>query len=136
MERVLANLAGGVGEGGGPALLSGNGKDETHLLVVCTGRARPVRRVQLGHRAPRARAHQFACSRRRARRSRFVCVGKKGYDQLRRQYEPQIIELIDLRGVRQLGFSHADEIGRKVIATVRGRRVRRVRRCSSRASNR
>ena len=37
MEAVLANLAGGVAEGTGPALLGGTGQDKTHLLVVCTG---------------------------------------------------------------------------------------------------
>ena len=35
MEKVLANLAAGVGSGG-PALLAGNGKDQVHLLVVAT----------------------------------------------------------------------------------------------------
>ena len=35
METVLANLASGI-SGGGPALLSGTGKSETHLLVVAT----------------------------------------------------------------------------------------------------
>ena len=40
METVLANVAGGVSDGG-PALLTGNGRDDVHLLVVCTGRARP-----------------------------------------------------------------------------------------------
>ena len=35
MESVLANVAGGV-TGGGPVLLSGNGRDDVHLLVVCT----------------------------------------------------------------------------------------------------
>ena len=37
MESVLANLASGIGGGGqAPALLSGNGRDQVHLLVVCT----------------------------------------------------------------------------------------------------
>src|SRR5450755_2474215 len=35
MDSVLANLASGV-SAGGPALLAGNGKDETHLLIVAS----------------------------------------------------------------------------------------------------
>src|SRR5262249_24534094 len=46
---------------------------------------------------------------------KFFCVGRKGYDQLRRVYEKQIIEHIELRGVRKLGFEHAEKIGDKVL---------------------
>ncbi len=46
---------------------------------------------------------------------KILCVGKKGYDQLRRQYEKDIIELIELRGLRQIGFDNADPIGKKII---------------------
>jgi F-type H+-transporting ATPase subunit gamma len=47
---------------------------------------------------------------------KFFCVGRKGYDQLRRQYDKQIVEHIDLRAVRQLGFANAEDIAEKVIA--------------------
>jgi F-type H+-transporting ATPase subunit gamma len=46
----------------------------------------------------------------------MICVGKKGYDQLRRQFEKQILELIELRSVRNMAFENADPIGKKVIA--------------------
>jgi F-type H+-transporting ATPase subunit gamma len=113
METVLANVAGGVSEGG-PALLAGNGRDDVHLLVVCT--------------AERGLCGAFNSSIVRLARERAIalmgqgktvkilCVGKKGYDQLRRQFEKNIIELIELRSVRQVGFANADAIGKKVIA--------------------
>src|SRR4029077_980557 len=44
------------------------------------------------------------------------CVGRKGYEQLRRQFERQIIEHVDLRGVRQLAFKNAEDIAKQVIA--------------------
>jgi F-type H+-transporting ATPase subunit gamma len=47
---------------------------------------------------------------------KILCVGKKGHDQLKRQFEKQIIEMIDLRAIRYLGFGDADVIGRKIIA--------------------
>ena len=46
---------------------------------------------------------------------KIICVGKKGYDLLRRQFAKQIIEFIDLRAVRTLGFDTADPIARKII---------------------
>ena len=56
---------------------------------------------------------------------KIICVGKKGYDVLRRQFAEQIIELIDLRSVRQLGFEQADMIAQKILALFERGRVRR-----------
>ena len=47
---------------------------------------------------------------------KILCVGKKGFEQLKRQFEKQIVEVVDLRSARQIGFEHADPIGKKVIA--------------------
>ena len=47
---------------------------------------------------------------------KILCVGRKGYEQLRRLYSKQIIETIELRGVRTIGFEQADMIARKIIA--------------------
>jgi F-type H+-transporting ATPase subunit gamma len=115
MNKVLANLAAGVGEGSpAPALLGGTGRDDVHLLVVCTGErglcgAFNTAIVRL------AREHALALMG-QGKTVKFFCVGKKGYDQLRRQFERQIIEHIDLRGVRTIAFHNADEIGRRIIA--------------------
>ena len=46
---------------------------------------------------------------------KILTVGKKGYDILRRDYGANIIERVDLRDVKKLGFSDADAIGKKVI---------------------
>jgi F-type H+-transporting ATPase subunit gamma len=115
MEAVLSNLAAGIDPGGqAPALLAGSGKDEVHLLVVCT--------------AERGLCGAFNSSIVRLARERItsltaqgktvkiLCVGKKGFDQLRRNYEKQIVELVELRGVKQLAFENAEPIGRRVIA--------------------
>ena len=47
---------------------------------------------------------------------KFFCVGRKGYEQLRRLFDKQIVEHLDLRSVRQLGFVNAEDIARKVLA--------------------
>ncbi len=46
---------------------------------------------------------------------KILTVGKKGYEQLRRNYEKNIVERIELRGVRTLGYSNGAEIANKVI---------------------
>jgi F-type H+-transporting ATPase subunit gamma len=46
---------------------------------------------------------------------KIFCVGRKGYEQLRRQFEKYIIEHIELRAVRTLGFQNAAEIGDKIV---------------------
>jgi len=113
MESVLANLAAGVSTGG-PQLLSGNGKDDVHLLVVATAERglcgafnSSIVRLARDH-AQRLQGQ--------GKTVKILCVGKKGYDQLRRQFEKEIIELIELRGLKTIGFDNADEIGKKVIA--------------------
>ena len=47
---------------------------------------------------------------------KFFCVGRKGYDQLRRLYSQQIIDMVDLRSVRTLRFENAEMIAKKIIA--------------------
>jgi F-type H+-transporting ATPase subunit gamma len=47
---------------------------------------------------------------------KIICVGKKGFDILRRQFGDRIIEVVDLRSVRQLGYENADAIAQKVLA--------------------
>jgi len=111
MESVLANRAGGVV--GGPALLTGNGRDETHLLIVATAE-RGLCGAFNSSIVRLAREH-IQHLQGQGKTVKILCVGKKGYDQLRRQYEKDIIELIELRGLRQIGFDNADPIGKKII---------------------
>ena len=73
-----------------------------------------MRRLQLLHRPSGARK-DFALQA-QGKTVKILCIGKKGYDQLRRQFEKQIIDLIDLRALRQIGFEDADPIGKKIIA--------------------
>jgi F-type H+-transporting ATPase subunit gamma len=114
MESVLANIAGGVSAGGAPALLSGNGNDEVHLLVVATAERGLCGAFNSSIvRLAREHVHRLQGQ---GKTVKILCVGKKGYDQLRRQFEKEIIELIELRGLKTIAFENADEIGKKVIA--------------------
>jgi F-type H+-transporting ATPase subunit gamma len=46
---------------------------------------------------------------------KLFCVGRKGYEQLKRQYERLIIEHIELRSVRTLGFVNAEDIADRIL---------------------
>jgi len=114
MDTVLANLAGGVSDPRqAPALMAGTGREQVHLLVVCTAE-RGLCGAFNSSIVRLAREHINRLQG-QGKTVKIICVGKKGYDQLRRQYEKEIVELIELRGLRQIGFENADEIGRKII---------------------
>ena len=113
MNAVLANVAAGVNTDDGPKLLAGTGSDQTHLLVVCTAE-RGLCGAFNSSIARLAREHALRLQR-DGKTVKILCVGKKGYDVLRRQFQSEIIELIELRTVKQISFADADAIGRKLL---------------------
>ena len=118
MDKVLGNIAASVaGSDTAPPLLRGTGSDNVHLILVCTaerGLCGPFNTaiVRL------AREHASGLIR-EGKEVKFFCVGRKGYDQLRRQYASQIVEMVDLRAARTLRFEHAEGIAEKLIALQR-----------------
>jgi F-type H+-transporting ATPase subunit gamma len=115
MDKVLGNIAAAVGSiETAPRLLRGSGSDAVHLLLVCTaerGLCGPFNTAIV--RLARERAIALMAE---GKEVKFFCVGRKGYDQLRRLYSRQIVELVDLRAARTLHFEHAKMIADKVIA--------------------
>ncbi len=115
MEKVLGNIAASVGNGpGAPRLLAGTGEDRVHLLLVCTaerGLCGPFNSAIV--RLARERANSLIAD---GKQVKFFCVGRKGYEQLRRLYEGRIVETVDLRAVRQIKFENAAEIGDRILA--------------------
>jgi F-type H+-transporting ATPase subunit gamma len=114
MGSVLANITQAIGDGGdAPALMTGTGKDDVHLLVVCTAE----RGLCGGFNSQIARHARDHIRRLLAdgKQVKIICVGKKGFDILRRDYASMILERVDLREVKTLGFVNADAIARKVI---------------------
>ena len=47
---------------------------------------------------------------------KIICVGKKGYDAIKRELGSHVIKTIDLRGVKNVGFSNAHEIGTEILS--------------------
>jgi F-type H+-transporting ATPase subunit gamma len=115
MEKVLGNIAASAKDSpGAPRLLAGTGEDRVHLLLVCTaerGLCGPFNSAIV--RLARERANSLIAD---GKQVKIFCVGRKGFEQLRRIYEKRIIETVDLRAVRQIRFENADEIGAKILA--------------------
>ena len=114
MAIVLANLSSSMeGRDDAPPLLAGNGKDQTHLLVVCTAE----RGLCGGFNSSIARLAREHADRLMAQGKtvKILTVGKKGNDILKRLYGRFIIDTVDLRAARTLAFSHAQAIAQKVL---------------------
>ncbi len=114
MSKVLGSIAAAVaGSDSAPRLLAGTGNDKVNLLVVCTaerGLCGPFNSsiVRLAREKANALINQ-------GKDVKILCVGRKGQDQLRRVYGKQIIETIELRGVKQMGFEQAEMVAKKIV---------------------
>ena len=113
MERVLTNLAAGMPASSAPPLLAGTGSDKRHLFVVCTAERGLCGAFNSSiARLARDRANALIAE---GKSVKFLCVGKKGFDILRRLFEKDILEVVDLRAVKQIGFGNAQTIAQKVL---------------------
>ncbi len=115
MESVLANLAMALkGREGGSPLMVGTGKDQVHLLVVCTGERGLAGAFNSAIvRLARDHVNRLLAE---GKQVKILCVGRKGFDQLKRSFAPLIIDTIEFRGVRQITFEHAEKVAAKVLA--------------------
>jgi F-type H+-transporting ATPase subunit gamma len=115
MTSVMSALAAGVGTGeGAPKLLAGNGKDQVHLLVVmtserglCGGFNSSI--VKLA----RVRANELVAA---GKTVKILTVGKKGREQLRRDWGQTFVGHVDLSEVKRMGYANAQSIAREVMA--------------------
>jgi len=111
---VLSGLAASVGKSeGAPKLLRGTGEDQVHLLVVMTAGAGVVWRIN-SNIAKRARAH-IAQLQEAGKTVKILTVGKKGRDQLKRDFGDVFIDHVDLTEVKRVGYSDAQAIARDVV---------------------
>jgi len=115
MDHLMASLGRRIPDKRGVSpLLVGTGKDDVHLLVVMTGE----RGLAGGFNAniaklARTDAQQLLAE---GKTVKFLMVGRKGAEALRREFEDLYVDRVDLRGVRQLGFAHADDIANRIFA--------------------
>ena len=115
MSAVLANVASTLaGRSDAPRLVAGTGKDQTHLLVVCTAERGLCGAFNSSiARLARDHAQRLIAD---GKDVKILCVGKKGHDALRRLFARHIVDVVDLRNVKRLAFSDADTVGKKILA--------------------
>ena len=114
MDTVLANLNQRTNRDGASPLLVGTGQDQVHLLIVMTAE-RGLCGGFNGNIVKLARADALRLTR-EGKTVKILAVGKKGSDALRRDYAKQIVDRVDLKGVKNLSFTNAEGIGTKVLA--------------------
>tara|TARA_B100001057_G_scaffold187017_2_gene187884 strand:- start:1088 stop:1966 length:879 start_codon:yes stop_codon:yes gene_type:complete len=114
MSALLANLAVGVADQeGAPRLLAGTGSDKTHLLIVATAE----RGLCGGFNASIARVarEQTEALKAQGKAVKILCVGRKGYDILRRNYADELLAPVSYQGLKSVGFDEAQSIARQVL---------------------
>jgi F-type H+-transporting ATPase subunit gamma len=114
MERVLSRLAASAaGRDGAPALLAGNGKNQVHLIVVMTS----DRGLCGGFNSSISRgARKLARDLKgEGKQVKILCIGRKGRDQLRREFSNEIIGTIEDIGKPRLTFAAAEAVAVRIL---------------------
>ena len=111
----MASLAASVGDSdSAPRLLAGTGKDDVHLLVVMTAERGlcggfNTNIVKLA----KARIAELQA---KGKTVKVLTVGKKGREQLKRDYASLSVGHVDLSEVKRIGYGNAQDIARDVLA--------------------
>jgi F-type H+-transporting ATPase subunit gamma len=113
MNRMLGSLAASMaGSETGPAMLIGTGNDKTHLVVVATSDRGLCGAFNSSIvRGARQLIRQLVND---GKTVKILCVGRKGRDQLRRDFGRFIVETMEEVGKRRLGFADAQRVAGKI----------------------
>ena len=114
-NAVLGGLAASVGgSDSAPKLLSGTGSDQVHLLVVmtaerglCGGFNSSIAKLA------RAKAQELTAA---GKTVKILTVGKKGREQMKRDFEDQMVAHVDLSEVKKIGYDNAQDIARDLLS--------------------
>ncbi len=94
-------------------LLTGDEKDQIHLLILFTSeRGLCGGFNSIVTRTLRDKIENLIDQNKTVK---IVCVGKKGYDILKRQYSDMITEVIDMRAVKSITYQDAKNISDKIV---------------------
>ncbi len=114
MGAVLGNLARAARDSeSAPKLLKGTGSDQTHLLVVMTAE----RGLCGGFNSSIVRLAKTRIEDLKAagKTVKILTVGRKGREQLKREYGDLFIGHVDLSGLKNVGYGNAETIAREVL---------------------
>jgi F-type H+-transporting ATPase subunit gamma len=114
MGRMLGSLAGAMAGAEGPRLLSGTGSDKVHLVVVATSDRGLCGAFNSS--IVRGARHFIRQLLAEGKTVKILCVGRKGRDQLRRDYGKLIVETMEEIGRRRLAFTDAQRVADRILA--------------------
>lgn len=115
MNAVLGNIAkGAAGNASAPKLLRGTGNDQTYLLLVATSE----RGLCGGFNSSIVRLARAEGQRLKAagKTVKILTVGKKGREQLRRDFSDNLVGHVDLTEVKRVGYVNALGVAKDVLA--------------------
>ncbi len=111
MGGVLSSLAAAYKDvAGAPKLLSGNGADKRHLLIVATAE-RGLCGGFNGNIAKKAKAHALELLS-QGKEVKIFYIGKKGFEVLKREFESNYLDKIL---VEKLSYDVAEQVGNRVL---------------------
>ena len=114
MGAVISNLAKTAkGQPDAPQLLGGTGREQVHLLIVATADRGLCGAFNTN--IVRLARQRIQALQRDGKQVKVLTVGRKGRDQLRRQYQELIIGSVEFAGVKQMNFGVAAPIGKRVL---------------------
>lgn len=119
MEAVLSNIAAGnMDNPEAPTLLRGTGSDARHLLVVCTSE----RGLCGGFNASIAKATRakIAELEKAGKSYDILCVGKKGREALKRDFEDKFVEPIIFEGLKKITYGEAEQVAKRALGSYAG----------------
>ncbi len=114
MAAVMANLSAAAGSAGdAPKLLAGTGKDDVHLLIVATAE----RGLCGGFNSSIVKLAKLHIEDLLAKGKtvKIMTVGKKGREQLKREYGELFVSHVDMSEVKRLGYNNAQDIAKEVL---------------------
>ena len=115
MSAVMAGLAqAAAGSATAPRLLAGTGSTDVQLLVVMTSERGLCGGFNTNIvRLARAKANELIAA---GKTVKILTVGKKGREQLRREFADNMVGHVDMSAVKRLGYSDAQNVARDVLA--------------------
>jgi F-type H+-transporting ATPase subunit gamma len=122
MEEVVTSLASSTSSES--VLLNGTGNDEKHLIVIMTA----DRGLCGGFnsslvRAVRRKLQELAGQ---GKKGYLLCVGSKGYDQLRGEFKSQILGRINDITKKRIAYGHAQRVSDEILTLFREHKLDNV----------
>ena len=114
MNNIILNLSKGLSDKENTSrLLTGTGKDDTHLCVVLTAdrglcggfNTNIIKKAKI----------YFETINKQGKKLKIITVGMKGFDQLKRNFKDKIIEKISFKDSKNINYFDADKVGKIIL---------------------